>query len=41
MGTYNFEQQKHMKGTDSWKWDKEGKECPWAWRIQIFCRRPR
>lgn len=29
MGTYNFEQQKHMKGTDSWKWDKEGKECPY------------
>lgn len=29
MGRYDFGQQKDMKGTDSWKWDKEGKECPY------------
>lgn len=28
MGQYDFGKQKDMKGTESWKWDKEGKECP-------------
>lgn len=27
MGQYDFGKQKDMKGTESWKWDKEGKEC--------------
>lgn len=28
MGQFDFGQQKDMKNTESWKWDKEGKECP-------------